>query len=512
MNMMNDYYNILLICGGLAFILIVLSLLLSAFSRRKKNKGVIVDKDLTDFLVSKIDKIERNINDVKSNYTRWQEFAELELKEIKKSLNDIKKDYSDNNKLNNIDTCLSTEQDIITSQDDLNKDDSIFDTKPLEVTSTSSKSGFNNTTDTFDLSEIAKKKLAEEKLVEDGLPLSNYNSDENETISFEDKNISLKKKHSIQNEVVLSSTNSIASGLSRTRESFFSKIKLIFSNKSLLDNDAFDELEAILFSTDMGTALTSKLIDELKSDVAKGAKIDEKELLIKVKEKIKDILLYKNKVTLDEYDIKNAKPYVIMVVGVNGAGKTTTIAKLANTYKSHGKRVLIAAADTFRAAATEQLQSWGKMLNIPIIAGEEGVKPGTVAFDAMQKAANENYDILLIDTAGRLQSQVNLMQELSGVTNLIKRLNPQAPHEVILVLDGTTGQNALLQAEKFREVVPVTSVAVTKLDGTPKGGIVVAIKSEFGIPIKFIGVGEGKDDLKVFDPNEFVEALFDINN
>lgn len=298
---------------------------------------------------------------------------------------------------------------------------------------------------------------------------------------------------------------SIFDGLAKTRSSLLDKIRNVFTGSPQLSADSVEELEAQLVGADLGIALSSKLLDELKTDLKSGKSIDQSELVDILKNKVEKILLNG---ALAEPAVEPSQTEVILMVGVNGAGKTTTSAKLAHNYKSKGKKVLLVAADTFRAAAVDQLQVWADRLGIAVVAGAENAKPSTVVFEAMERAKNEAFDVVIIDTAGRLQNKNNLMQELTGVKNAISRHMPGQPQEVLLVVDGASGQNAISQAREFKEAAAITGVVVTKLDGTPKGGSVVAIKSELGISVKFIGIGEGLEDLRAFDAREFTAGLF----
>ncbi len=302
--------------------------------------------------------------------------------------------------------------------------------------------------------------------------------------------------------------NSLSSGLARTRQGFLSKIRNIFGGKASIDSHALDELEEALVTADIGIDTATALINELKADMASGKNCSEDQLLERIKTKIAGILS-----AGESSEMKIVKPeagpFVILVVGVNGVGKTTTTAKLASKLKAAGKKILIVAADTFRAAAVAQLKEWGERIDVPVVFGAADAKPATVVFDGMKRAKDESIDVVLIDTAGRLHTKSNLMQELEGVLATVKRHQADGPHEVLLVVDGATGQNALSQAREFHQSLKLTGVIVTKLDGTPKGGIVVAIKKELGIPVRYIGVGESPEDLRVFEPEEFVAALFD---
>ena len=304
----------------------------------------------------------------------------------------------------------------------------------------------------------------------------------------------------------------LATKLKKTRFGIFDKIKNLFSSAKILDNVLLDDLEAQLVTSDLGVKLSSALVSQLKDDAKQGREVDEESVYRRLKEKMLNIL--DTSLTADDALVQYKKsgktePYVIMVVGVNGVGKTTTVAKLAQRYRSSGAKVMLAAADTFRAAAVDQLRQWGDRVQVPVVSGAPEAKPATVVYDAMLAAKKEGADILIIDTAGRLHTKSNLMQELEGVRNAVSRHSEDGPHETILVVDGSTGQNALSQAREFNQAVKLTGLVVTKLDGTPKGGIVIAIKDELGIPIRYIGVGESAEDLKAFKAEEFVNAILD---
>lgn len=303
---------------------------------------------------------------------------------------------------------------------------------------------------------------------------------------------------------------SLAARMTKTRRGLFDKIKTIFTGKPKLDEAAFAELEATLVSADLGIRTTQSLLQELRTEVQAGKDIDEARLVSMLKTKIVKIL--EKGGMLDAAILprrRDGLPLVVMVVGVNGVGKTTSVAKLAHNWREQGARVMMVAADTFRAAAVEQLYEWGQRINVPVISGLPDAKPATVVFDAMIQARQRNIDILIIDTAGRLHTKSSLMQELEGVRNVIQKQQPGAPHETVLVVDGSTGQNAISQAREFNEAVNLTGLIVTKLDGTPKGGVVVAIKDEIGVPVRYIGVGEGPNDLRPFVAGEFVDAIFE---
>jgi fused signal recognition particle receptor len=270
-----------------------------------------------------------------------------------------------------------------------------------------------------------------------------------------------------------------------------------------------DNLEEILISSDVGVETTLKIIGRIEKRVARDKYLGSSELDKILKEEIAGLLNESQKETQTAVSIpEGIKPYIMMVVGVNGVGKTTTIGKLSAQFKGQGKKVLLGAADTFRAAAVEQLKTWGQRVGVPVVAHGQDVDPSSVAFDAVKEGVAQQVDVIIIDTAGRLHTKTNLMQELSKIKRVIQKVVPEGPHEVLLVLDGSTGQNAVIQAREFTKATEVTALAITKLDGTAKGGVVIGISDEFGIPVKYIGVGEKVDDLQLFDRNEFVESLF----
>lgn len=298
----------------------------------------------------------------------------------------------------------------------------------------------------------------------------------------------------------------LVSGLSKTRANFSSGLNSIFSGFSSIDDDFYEELEEILIMSDMGVSTTEEVLDNLREQVKENRIKDPMECRQLLMDNIKDQMSNSD----DAYDYEKCTS-VILMIGVNGVGKTTSIGKLAYNYKSMGKKVIIAAADTFRAAAGDQLDTWANRAGVDIISGHEGADPGSVVYDAVAAAKARKADMLLVDTAGRLHNKKNLMEELRKLYRIIEREFPEARIETFIVVDSTTGQNALIQAREFSQVAPVTGVVLTKLDGTAKGGIAVAIQSELDIPVKFIGVGEKIDDLQKFDPDSFVEALFEEN-
>jgi fused signal recognition particle receptor len=305
---------------------------------------------------------------------------------------------------------------------------------------------------------------------------------------------------------------SLDEGLQKTKENFFSKVTKAIAGKSTVDVEVLDNLEEALVSADVGIDTTVAIIDRIEERVAKDKYLNTTELNKILQEEIENILIdAPSSNTYDFHSELPTKPYVILVVGVNGVGKTTTIGKLSYNFKKAGKSVLLGAADTFRAAAVDQLTIWSERTEVPIVKQAMGSDPAAVAFDTVQSALSRNSDVVLIDTAGRLHNKAHLMEELSKIKRSVQKVIPSAPHEVLLVLDGSTGQNALEQAKHFTAATDVTAIAITKLDGTAKGGVVLAIANQFKIPVKFIGVGEKMEDLLVFDKHEFVDSLFSLS-
>ncbi len=298
-------------------------------------------------------------------------------------------------------------------------------------------------------------------------------------------------------------------GLEKSKSSFFGKLSKAVAGKSKVDDDVLDNLEEVLVSSDVGVNTTLKIIERIEARVAKDKYLGTSELNIILREEIAGLLSETNIGNATDFSIpKDKKPYVLMVVGVNGVGKTTTIGKLASQFKKKGLNVVLGAADTFRAAAIDQLQVWADRVDVPIIRQEMGSDPASVAYDTVQSGVKQNVDVIIIDTAGRLHNKVNLMNELTKIKRVMQKVVGDAPHDVLLVLDGSTGQNAFEQAKQFTKATEVTSLAVTKLDGTAKGGVVIGISDQFKIPVKYIGVGEGIDDLQVFNKIEFVDSFF----
>jgi fused signal recognition particle receptor len=298
-------------------------------------------------------------------------------------------------------------------------------------------------------------------------------------------------------------------GLEKTKSSFFTKLSKAVAGKSTVDDAVLDNLEEVLVSSDVGVDTTLKIIDRIEARVAKDKYLGTDELNQILRDEIAGLLSETNVEDAVDFGIPaNKKPYVLMVVGVNGVGKTTTIGKLASQFKKKGLKVVLGAADTFRAAAIDQLQVWADRVDVPLVRQEMGSDPASVAFDTLQSATAQNADVVIIDTAGRLHNKVNLMNELVKIKKVMQKVVSDAPHDVLLVLDGSTGQNAFEQAKQFTKATEVTSLAVTKLDGTAKGGVVIGISDQFQIPVKYIGVGEGIDDLQVFNKHEFVDSFF----
>ena len=298
-------------------------------------------------------------------------------------------------------------------------------------------------------------------------------------------------------------------GLEKTKSSFFGKLSKAVAGKSKVDDEVLDNLEEVLVSSDVGVNTTLKVIERIEQRVAKDKYLGTDELNQILREEIAALLSETNSGEATDFSIPQVKkPYVMMVVGVNGVGKTTTIGKLASQFKKQGLKVVLGAADTFRAAAIDQLQVWADRVDVPLVKQSMGSDPASVAFDTLKSAVTQEADVVIIDTAGRLHNKVNLMNELTKVKRVMQKVVDDAPHEVLLVLDGSTGQNAFEQAKQFTAATEVTSLAVTKLDGTAKGGVVIGISDQFQIPVKYIGVGEGIDDLQVFNKYEFVDSFF----
>ncbi|SHJ79700.1 fused signal recognition particle receptor [Reichenbachiella agariperforans] len=302
---------------------------------------------------------------------------------------------------------------------------------------------------------------------------------------------------------------SLDKGLEKSKESFFNKLGKAVAGRSSVDDDVLDELEEVLITSDVGVDTTVKIIERIEARVAKDKYLNTDQLNVILREEIAGLLEENNTTDGTDFSLPtDKKPYVLLVVGVNGVGKTTTIGKLSAQFKKAGKSVILGAADTFRAAAVDQLILWGDRVGVPVVSHGMNTDPSAVAFDAVKRAVDEQVDIVIIDTAGRLHTKVNLMNELTKIKKVIQKFVPEAPHEIMLVLDGSTGQNAFIQAQEFTKATDVSALAITKLDGTAKGGVVIGISDQFKIPVKYIGVGEGIDDLQVFNKVEFVDSFF----
>ena len=305
------------------------------------------------------------------------------------------------------------------------------------------------------------------------------------------------------------SKETLDKGLEKTKESVFGKLTRAVAGKSKIDDDVLDNLEEVLITSDVGVETTLKIIHRIEERVARDKYVSTTELNTILREEIMALMAENNALDNDNWELPaNHKPYVILEVGVNGVGKTTTIGKLAHQFKSAGKKVYLGAADTFRAAAVEQISIWGERVGVPVVKQQMGADPASVAFDTLQSAKANAADVVLIDTAGRLHNKVSLMNELKKIKEVMKKVTPTAPDEVMLVLDGSTGQNAFEQAKQFSAVTQITSLAITKLDGTAKGGVVIGISDQLKVPVKYIGLGEQMDDLQLFNRREFVDSLF----
>ncbi|MCL4144292.1 UNVERIFIED_CONTAM: hypothetical protein GTU68_014509 [Idotea baltica] len=443
------------------FLIIILKLL--------KNKALAKARKVDDSLIpvyEKIEKIEKHIQGLQEDRARYQQNIAIKLTDLRDIIDELEVSIGKHN-----------------------RDIDVFDT---------------DITNKFPTSSDSRKVSKVEVDIGSTVQL--------EKIEIDDNELSLKNdlKEVVSTPVIREESNndiSVREGLRKTRTGFFIKIKELFSGKNTINSEDLDELEAILVASDMGVSMTNYFLDRLKSDEIDSG-LTKDNLIFKLKKYIIEVLSVNEESAVIKELPSGDAGHVILCVGVNGVGKTTSVAKLARNYQEQGKKVLLVAADTFRAAAVEQLESWADKLSIDLIKGNEKAKPAAVVFDAMEKAKAENFDVVLIDTAGRLHNKSNLMQELEGIRNVVKKTDKTAPHEVILVVDGATGQNALIQAKEFKEAVNPTGLIVTKLDGTPKGGIVVAIQYECDIPVKYIGVGEKETDLKVFNSENFVSELF----
>lgn len=447
--------------GGVLLFTLFLIIILKLLKNRNLTKVKKIDESLIP-VYEKIEKIEKHIQGLQQDRARYQQSIAIKLTDLRDNLDDLRLVIeSGNDAINKLDTSDSSHN--------------------LKVSKVKVDSG-----STVQLERI---EVSDDELDLEEKPIVSNATVEEEKVKESDKDLSIRE------------------GLRKTRTGFFIKIKELFSGKETITAEDLDELEAILVASDMGISMTNYFLERLKSDEIDSG-LTKDNLIFKLKKYIIEVLSSKEESLVMKGLSSGVAGHVILCVGVNGVGKTTSVAKLARNFKAEGKKVLLVAADTFRAAAVEQLESWANKLSIELIKGNENAKPAAVVYDAMEKAKAENFDVVLIDTAGRLHNKSNLMQELEGIRNVVKKTDETAPHEVILVVDGATGQNALFQAKEFKEAVNPTGLIVTKLDGTPKGGIVVAIQYECDIPVKYIGIGEKETDLKVFDSENFVSELF----
>ncbi len=357
---------------------------------------------------------------------------------------------------------------------------------------------------------VPKKKTELKAILKKKKSLEPKKNPETESDFRQKQSSQLKKKSDfISKQESFDTKKKLEKGLEKTRKSFFAKLGNAILGKNKVDNDVLDNLEEVLITSDVGVKTTIKIIEALETRVSKDKYLGTDQLMKMLREEIITLLLKQsdtNNFYPNNHDFKN--PYVIMVVGVNGVGKTTTIGKLAHKFKKEQKQVILGASDTFRAAAIDQLKIWAERVNVPIVSQDLGSDPASVAFDTLQSAKSSNKDIVIIDTAGRLHNKVNLMNELSKIKRVMDKVIPNAPHEVLLVLDGSTGQNAFEQAKQFTAATDVNALAITKLDGTSKGGVVLGVSDEFKIPVKYIGIGESIDDLQVFNKEEFIDSFF----
>ncbi len=499
------------ITASLGEVLVVAALALAAFSvlagilltlKSRKLKSL---PDPTVQLVSgirgKLEKLEQALNQLKTERARAKEFYRVELDSIRGEINELKVQMFGAGAKKS----ATAQHPVEEYADVAGESEAAPDIDFSEIDRVSQKF-------TAPVTESVPLTLVDAQVIQDEIAVtSQINTvDTVETKKARDTltSFSLDGLSTDQPAEVKEET-SIKGGLLKARTGFFQKLKDLFAGKPAIDESTLEELEALLVGSDLGIGTAQALIAEVKSEVQNKGALSEEDLTALLAEKIKNILETDTPEELQIVPSRRADgALIVLVVGVNGVGKTTTVAKLASQWKDAGKRVLLVAADTFRAAAVDQLAEWGMRLDVPVVSGADEAKPASVVFDGMKRAQEEEFDVVIIDTAGRLHNKANLMQELEGVKNSIARHQPTAPHETILVVDGTSGQNALQQAKEFNEAVPLTGVIVTKLDGSPKGGVVVAIKQEIGVPVRYIGVGEAPKDLKAFVARDFAEALF----
>ncbi|MCB0310405.1 MAG: signal recognition particle-docking protein FtsY [Bdellovibrionales bacterium] len=444
---------------SLAFILLVVAVI-AALRRQPSNAP---GTELPPGLMGRLERLEMAINNLTTDVARQKEFTSADLQALRSELNQIR-------------TKLGLVEPVALQE-------------PVSVETEAAQESSSD--------EAPAQVVVEEEV----------------SLAAEDAQEALGAAESSQPAKLSAAPESLSKRLARTREGLLGKIKSVFGGASKIDLELLEDLEELLVTADLGIKTSQALIEELKQEAGSGGELDYSRLTLTLQQRISSILRRDapEDLSLKPNDSRSA-PFVIMVVGVNGVGKTTTSAKLAHQLSLEGYKTMLVAGDTFRAAAVEQLKHWGDKIDVPVVSGSPDAKPATVVFDAMERAKREQFDIVIVDTAGRLHTKSNLMQELEGVRNVMQKHVADAPHETILVVDGATGQNALNQAREFDQALKLSGLVVTKLDGTPKGGIVVAIKNELGIPIRYVGVGEGEEDLRVFDPDQFAAALLTEGN
>ena len=468
-------------------------------SKKAAEKDKVVKKDSSVKEKSKPAKIKSQKKEKKKSTKVLS--TKKEKKEIKKPIQEVKKEEKKKGFFSKLkDAIISSpkkeekvikEDNIVKEKKDTHKAKPIV-TKPLPKQ------------EELEVEEVVEEVKEEEPEVEEVVEEVEEEEPEVEEVVEE-----VKEEEPEVEEVVEEEDDSIKKGLEKTKKSFFSKLKSAIIGKSKIDDDVLDDLEEVLITSDVGVETTVKIIERIEERVSKEKYTSVNELNNILKEEIVKILA-ENSSDIDAFDVEeDTVPYVILVVGVNGVGKTTTIGKLAAQFKEGGLRVLIGAADTFRAAAVDQILMWGDKVGVDVVSHGMNTDPASVAFDTVKKAVEEKYDVVIIDTAGRLHTKLNLMNELSKIKRVVQKFKPDAPHEVMLILDGSTGQNAFVQAEEFTKATDVNSITITKLDGTAKGGVVIGITDQFKIPIKYIGIGEKIGDLKLFHKGEFVNSFFD---
>ena len=452
---------------------------------------------LFDFIKKKLFGKTKKAEDSKKVSEKKKEFKKVS-KVTKKPVRPIKKVKKDSSKSKTVDKAKEEKKGILSHiKDAILPSKKVKEEAPKPVSKSVKKSKEET---------IPKTKKTEKEVKKRSAPKKEVAPKEEEVVEKEEEVVE-KEEEVVEKEE--EEEEAIKKGLEKTKKSFFAKLKSAVLGKSKIDADVLDDLEEILITSDVGVETTVKIIDRIEERVSKDKYSSVNELNQILKEEIIKILA-ENSSDLDAFDVsEDAVPYVILVVGVNGVGKTTTIGKLASQFKDGGLKVLIGAADTFRAAAVDQIKMWGDRVGVDVVSHGMNTDPASVAFDTVKKAVEEKYDIVIIDTAGRLHTKLNLMNELSKIKRVVQKFKPDAPHEVMLILDGSTGQNAFVQAEEFTKATDVNSITITKLDGTAKGGVVIGITDQFKIPIKYIGVGEKVGDLKLFHKGEFVNSFFD---